>query len=241
MKATNAIIIALILLSCKKQSVVSTALQHVVVVSNSNPIVPGDTVTYLALGDSYTYGPGVGVNETFPYQLAAKLRAGKYIANDPVIIAGQGWTTADLLNNIGAAKITSRFNIVTLLIGVNDENMGIDIKTYSIHLDQLISNAITHTNGKAERVFVISIPDWWLTPFAAGMDTLKIKNDVALFNDISEAEAKRMGARYIDITKLSAQEATDTALTGADRLHPTAKMYALWVNQIYSTLVAGFK
>jgi lysophospholipase L1-like esterase len=205
------------------------------------PIALNDSVSYLALGDSYTYGVGLSQDQSYPFQLAAQLKGQSYLVKDPLVIAFQGWKAGDLLAGIAARNITKKFDFVTILIGVNDQNKGTDPKLYTMQLDSLINEATALANGYGNRVFVISIPDWSVTPFAAGMDLTQIKTGVALFNTINEAESKRLGANYVDISAISEQAATDPSLTSADGLHPSAKGYGLWVNQIRGSVIASFK
>ena len=49
---------------------------------------------YLALGDSYTVGEGVGADERWPALLADALRDGGVAIEAPRVIATTGWTTA---------------------------------------------------------------------------------------------------------------------------------------------------
>jgi len=208
---------------------------------NAPAILPGDTVTYLALGDSYTYGAGVSLAESYPYQLTDSLAARGYLAASPRVVAFQGWTAADLLTGIKSASLNQKFDIVTLLIGVNDQAKGTDMAAYTAHLDQLLTQSITFAHGYPNRVFVISIPDWSVTPFAAGMDKGSIKVGVTAFNTINEAEAKKFGANYIDIIALSETVATDASLTSSDGLHPSGKMYGLWVRDLAPVITAKLK
>lgn len=235
------VLMLLTLIGCGKKSEFIPA--HNVVFNNSQTplaIHPNDSVSYLALGDSYTYGAGVSQSGSYPYQLAALLSANHYLISAPQVVAFQGWTAADLLAGIGTADINRGFDFVTLLIGVNDENKGSNLTTYTAQVGQLITQAIAYARGYSKRVFVLSIPDWSVTPFATGMDKAKIKADVAMLNAINEAECKKMGAIYVDISTVQALAANDATLTAGDGLHPSAKMYALWVGQLLPAIEASF-
>jgi lysophospholipase L1-like esterase len=234
-------LILAVLFSCGKKNGVVPAIE----IAANSPATPpaihtNDSVSYLALGDSYTFGAGVSQSESYPYQLAGQLNGQHYFINDPRVVAFQGWTAADLLAGIESAKVTRKFDFVTLLIGVNDENRNTDRATYTTQVDQLITQATEYARGYSGRVFVLSIPDWSVTPFAAGMDKAKIKADVAMFNSINEAECKKLGASYLDISTISELAANDATLTASDGLHPSAKMYALWINYIYGNITATF-
>ncbi|HVW14794.1 MAG TPA: GDSL-type esterase/lipase family protein [Mucilaginibacter sp.] len=223
-----------------------TALKPVVNYYPGRPVkapavLPGDTVSYLALGDSYTYGVGVQPDQSYPFQLAALLRDSGYLIKDPTVIAFQGWTVNDLLTAIMAKNPGKKFDFVTILIGANDENKHTDLNLYTTRLDNLITQAITYAAGYGNRVFVISIPDWSVTPFANGMDKAQIRDDVARFNTINQFESTRLGAHYIDITALSEQLAADPTMSVSDGLHPSAKAHALWAKQIQANVMASFK
>jgi len=234
-------LILLALIGCGKKNEFIPARDTAVNNSQTPPAIhPNDSVSYLALGDSYTYGAGVSQSESYPYQLAAQLSNHNYLINSPRVVAFQGWTAGDLLAGIKAANVTRKFDFVTLLIGVNDENKGTDLTTYTLQVDQLITQATEYARGYRSRVFVISIPDWSVTPFAAGMNRAKIKADVATFNSINEAESKKLRASYLDISAISELAANDATLTAGDGLHPSAKMYALWINRVYGDITATF-
>lgn len=183
--------------------------------------------TFLALGDSYTIGESVPPADAFPRQLA---RAAKI--EEPQIIAKTGWTTDELEKAIDAAKPKGAFNLVTLLIGVNNQYRGRSANEYKTQFDTLLKRAIALAGGRPARVVVISIPDWGVTPFAAGRDRKKIAAEIDRFNEINRKEAIHAGARYADITPVSRRAAKDASLIAPDGLHPSARMYAEWVHVI---------
>lgn len=194
-----------------------------------------DTLTYLALGDSYTIGESVPQEQSFPYQLAARLRASNHIVNKPDIIAVTGWTTGDLKQGITQRDIIKHdYNIVTLLIGVNNQYRGYSIEDYRKEFIELLSSAINYAGGKKQHVFVLSIPDWGVTPYArnGGFDAKKVGDDIDRFNAINKEETKRMGVTYVDITPASRRATYAPDLIAPDGLHPSGSMYALWVAQL---------
>ena len=180
---------------------------------------------YLALGDSYTIGESVAATERFPAQLARELHLG-----EPQIIARTGWTTDELNAAIDAANPQGPFDLVTLLIGVNNQYRGRSADEYRGQFVALLQRAIGFAGGKAARVIVVSIPDWGVTPFAEGRDRAKIAREIDQYNAINREEAVRAGARWVDITPVS--RGGDPALVAADGLHPSAKQYTEWVRLI---------
>ncbi len=196
------------------------------------------SLTYLALGDSYTIGEAVTAAESFPYQLQAALKMKGIAVAEPQIIAKTGWTTDELLAAIAEQKPASNFDLVTLLIGVNNQYRGYPLNTYEQEFKQLLTLAIGFANGDAGKVRVISIPDWGITPFAAeeGRDAAQVAEEIDAYNGINKLVSMAMDVTYIDITPHSRLAANDNSLLASDGLHPSGKMYAEWVNQLLVTL-----
>lgn len=180
---------------------------------------------YLALGDSYTIGESVPASERFPVQLAQKLGI-----PEPQIIAKTGWTTDELDAAIDAANPQGPFDLVTLLIGVNNQYRGRSADEYRTQFVGLLNRAIGFAGGDAKKVIVVSIPDWGVTPFAEGRDRAKIAREIDQFNAINREEAARAGAKWVDITPIS--RGSDPALVAGDGLHPSGKQYGEWAKAI---------
>lgn len=185
---------------------------------------------FLALGDSYTIGESVSESERWPVQLAARLRELGVATREPEIIARTGWTAAELAAGIRAAAPRGPFALVTLLIGVNDQYRGHGLEEYRRELVALLDQAVRFAGGTPSRVVVLSIPDWGVTPFAAGRDRDRIAIEVDRFNRVASEEADRAGARYVDVTPSSRDAARDPALVAPDGLHPAGRMYAAWAD-----------
>ncbi|MCS6909191.1 MAG: SGNH/GDSL hydrolase family protein [Anaerolineales bacterium] len=183
---------------------------------------------FLALGDSYTIGEAVSAEERWPVQLVGLLRARGVAIEDPLIIAHTGWTTDELSAGIDAANPQGPFDLVSLLIGVNNQYRGRDVEEYRREFALLLERAITFAGGRPGRVLVLSIPDWGVTGFAAGQDRAKIAREIDAFNAVNAAEAQRAGARYVDVTPVSRRAATESGWIAADNLHPSGRMYAEW-------------
>jgi lysophospholipase L1-like esterase len=194
---------------------------------------------YLALGDSYTIGESVTSTERWPVQLAAQLHAHGLALADPLIIARTGWTTDELLAGVERQSSQGLFDLVSLLIGVNNQYRGRSSEEYRTQFHQLLHAAITLTGGRPDHVIVLSIPDWSVTPFAAGRQGTAIAAAIDRFNAVNHAETIQAGARYVDITPVSRQALHDTTLIAPDGLHPSGKMYTKWVELVLPTALAA--
>ena len=187
-----------------------------------------DTQRFLALGDSYTIGESVTPAERWPAQLAALLRERGAAVADPEIVGRTGWTTNELAAGIRQARPRGRYALVSLLIGVNDQYRGRAVEEYRAQFVSLLRQAIAYAGGDLKRVLVLSIPDWGVTPYAEGRDRVWIAAEIDRFNAVNREEAKRAGARYVDVTPQSRAAAADPAMVAGDGLHPSGRMYAEW-------------
>lgn len=195
----------------------------------------------LNLGDSYTIGEAVEVNQRFPNQTVQLLQKDGIHFTDPFIIAKTGWTTDELANAITASNLTSKFDYVTLLIGVNNEFRGRDTGEYRLQFRSLLQTALNYASNNAKHVFVLSIPDWGATPFIVNdpkqRSAAQVAAEIDEFNAINKDEALKAGTNYIDITPISRQAPSNPALVASDGLHPSGLMYGEWVK----LLAAGVK
>ncbi|HEX7419861.1 MAG TPA: SGNH/GDSL hydrolase family protein [Thermoanaerobaculia bacterium] len=193
------------------------------------------TSTFLALGDSYTIGEGVTAVERWPNQLVAALRKRGVDIAEPRIIAKTGWTTDELNAAIDGEGVRDSFDLVTLLIGVNNQYRGRDLENYRVECGSLLQRAIHFAGGDARRVIVVSIPDWGVTTFAVGRDRARIAAEIEAFNRINRDVTRQAGARYADVTPMSREGAS---MVVSDGLHPSAAMYARWTAAILPEAMA---
>ena len=194
--------------------------------------------TFLALGDSYTIGEGLAASESWPAQLVPLLRARGIAIADPTILARTGWTTVELLAAIDSARLEPPYDLVTLLIGVNDQYRGGSAADYRPRFRELLERAVALAGADAGRVIVLSIPDWSVTPFAAGRDRGAISRAIEAFNRVGREETHlRSAPRWVDVTEASRADARDDRLLAADGLHPSAAMYAEWVRLVLPAAV----
>lgn len=189
---------------------------------------------YLALGDSYTIGESVPDTGRFPAQLVSSLTKNNIYFNSPEIIATTGWTTDELADAIKKkqSSLLPKYDLVSLLIGVNNQYRGRDAEEYRTQFKDLLRTAIVFAGGEKSRVFVVSIPDWGVTPFAEGRDRKKIGEEIDLYNKVNKEETLKEGIAYIDITPESRLSVNDKSLIASDGLHPSEKMYKEWVDLI---------
>jgi lysophospholipase L1-like esterase len=239
MKALQLILITLTALTGCAKKPVNTPIVSKRDTTITKPM-PDTNLTYLALGDSYTIGQSVIQNESFPYQLVNLLNSTDgFHVDAPNIIATTGWTTNQLINAISYRKTpTNHYDIVTLLIGVNDQYQGNSQTNYQTEFAQVLQTAINSARDSDKtRVFVLSIPDYGVTPFANGQDSV-IGPQIDQFNAINKAISLKAGVNYLDITAISREAANDPTLIADDGLHPSPKMYALWIQQLAPVVAA---
>jgi lysophospholipase L1-like esterase len=198
------------------------------------------SLRYLALGDSYTIGEDVPADQRWPLQLTEKLRAQGIAIDDPQIVAVTGWTTDELSDGMDKAELASQYDLVTLLIGVNNQYRGRPAEEYRAQFRALLMRAMTLAGKRPERVVVVSIPDWGVTPFGhkSGRDPRQIATELDAFNAIALAETREANAHFVNITGISRDHAS---LAASDGLHPSGAQYALWTHAIAPVVAAALE
>ena len=187
---------------------------------------------FLALGDSYTIGEAVTAESRWPNQLTSLLEA-EGIQTEVTVIARTGWTVDELWEGIQANPPEGTYDLVTLLIGVNDQYRGYPVDSYREKFRFMLGKAVLYAGGDPGRVIVLSIPDWGMTPFAAARpSTETISQEIDRFNAVNLEETKNVGAHYVDVTVISRKARDDSELIAGDQLHPSGKMYALWAEKV---------
>ncbi|WP_300440511.1 SGNH/GDSL hydrolase family protein [Christiangramia sp.] len=202
-------------------------------VDSTNNQVPEDPkLTYLALGDSYTIGESVMETERWPVQLAEQLRDRGYKMAAPKIIAKTGWTTEDLLRGMeNELNIQRDFDLVSILIGVNNQYQGKLISEYEEDLRTIFRKAVNHSKTMEKGVFAVSIPDYGYTPFGSANQE-EVSAEIDKFNEVFRRVADEFEVPFYNITPISREAKENPELVASDGLHPNELMYQLWVDQI---------
>lgn len=197
--------------------------------------------TYLALGDSYSIGESVLLYQSFPYQVVQQLRKKGMNISAPEIIARTGWTTDELSTGIAACRFLPQYNYVTLLIGVNNQYRGRSVEEYKMEFEALLKQALQFVEGKKDRVIVLSIPDYSVTPFAESLDREKITREIDLFNSVNKAVSIQYKVHYIDITPEGRKAAGAQDYLAEDKLHPSATAYKKWAEKVVDIIYGQLK
>lgn len=184
--------------------------------------------SYLALGDSYTIGEQVDFSQNFPNQTVQQLRKAGFAFLAAEIIAKTGWTTDELSKAIEETVFLKKYDMVSLLIGVNNQYRGRSASEFKIEFEHLLQKAIQFAGNKPDRVFVLSIPDWGVTPFAEGRDRKKIAEEIDTFNMVCKNSAANFGARFAEITASQRADGHKPEFLAADGLHPAGSEYKKW-------------
>lgn len=192
--------------------------------------------SYLALGDSYTVGEQVSIDQSFPYQTVQLLRQEGLNFYAPEIIATTGWRTDELNQAIDKNLLLPAYDFVSLLIGVNNQYQGRSADEFRGHFRVLLEKAIQKAGGQAGHVIVLSIPDWGVTPFAVHKPTEKIRSEIDMYNFICQAEAEYFQTHFIDITTSQRLDGNHAEFLAHDQLHPSGKEYFKWAQQLSASI-----
>jgi len=198
-------------------------------------------LSFLALGDSYTIGECVSESDRWPVLLALKLPQNGIPVDPPVIIAKTGWTTNELSDGILESNPEGPFDLVSLLIGVNNQYRHLDPEMYRIEFAGLLDEAIFFAEKNPSHVLVLSIPDWGVTPFASDRNPAIISGEIDRFNTINREESEKRSVNFVDITTFSREVKSDHSFLAGDLLHPSGKAYEKWAVLALSILLPVLK
>jgi len=193
----------------------------------------GKTIKYLALGDSYTIGQSVCETCRFPIQLQNELK--NYLTSKDVfvtnVIAQTGWTTTNLKSAIASQNPTNDYDLVTLLIGVNNQYQNRPFSLYEQEFPELVNIAISKAKGNKANVIVVSIPDYAYTPFGNGSTTISTQIDA--YNAFAENYCIQNNIKFVNITDITRQGLVQPNLVASDGLHPSEIAYSKFVERIF--------
>jgi lysophospholipase L1-like esterase len=223
---------------CIKSSNVAAVISAPADNPGSLPLPENDSDrSYLALGDSYTIGESVEVSDRYPVQAVQLLRSLDHLnCKAPDIIATTGWTTGNLLNALTVAAPPHAYNIVTLLIGVNNQFQGGSQSDYRDQFTALLQRSIVLAGNQPAHVLVLSIPDYSVTPFSRGRNTSLIASQIDSFNTINYRVSMNYKVNYLDVTTESRKAANDPSLVADDGLHFSGKEYGIWARMMESVM-----
>ena len=198
------------------------------------------SLSYLALGDSYTIGEGVGLEDRYPMQLVREWnKTSKIPIISPLIIAKTGWTVDELEAGIQAtATAAEGYDLVTLLIGVNNQYRGRSVESFAVDFEKMLERAIAFAKGNKSRVIVLSIPDWGVTPFATekGVDPDQVSKAITAYNRTKKEICEKQGIKFIDITDEYRVNGGLPEGVVEDQLHPSKLIYGQWAGKLLSEL-----
>jgi lysophospholipase L1-like esterase len=213
---------------CNKEQTTALPTNPPVMTDTTKPVLTGPTLKYLALGDSYTIGQSVTAEARFPAQTVQILKSSNINITTTDYIAVTGWTTTNLMSAITSQNPAANYDIVTLLIGVNDQYQHLDTAGYRTRFTQLLNKAVTLAANRVSRVIVLSIPDYSATPFVGASDKARVSMEIDAFNAINKQITIANNIAYLDITPSTRQAQNDQTLVAIDNLHPSGTEYRKW-------------
>jgi lysophospholipase L1-like esterase len=190
----------------------------------------------LFLGDSYTAGTAVAPDQRWPDRLVSHLRSVGWDSDDAHLIAGNGWTTADLRAALAQQNPAAGYRLVFLLIGVNNQYFGRPFPEFRDDYEVLLRRSIALTQGSATNVYAVSIPDYSVTPFVADQDRPRIRNEIERYNDACREISAQLEITFLDLVDISRRAGRERNLLVEDGLHPSAEMYRLWSDDIFESI-----
>jgi len=230
------IILSIFLLSCSSEESPSPSTSTTPPSTEVPTTTIPSAVNYLALGDSYTIGQSVCETCRYPEQLKASLKTiYPQTSFSLKVIAQTGWTTSDLISAINSANPDSNYDLVTLLIGVNNQYQHLNFSVYEKEFPQLLDKAIALAKGDKKNVLVLSIPDYTYTPFASSYtaeNQAKVSAEITKYNNTAEIYCSSRDVSFISITDITQKGLSNSSLIASDGLHPSELAYKQFVDRI---------
>ena len=199
-----------------------------------------ETINYLALGDSYTVGESVAFEDSFPKQLNSTIEENKNYNVNTTVIAQTGWRTDQLLSSIGGRE-TGEYNLITLLIGVNNQFQSRPFSQYESEFTELLNKAISLAGNDSNKVIVLSIPDYYYTPYGQSNGSERISIELDRYNDFAKSTAQDKGVTFLNITDITRKGIDEPELVASDGLHPSGLAYEKFVERLYPLVSTRLK
>jgi lysophospholipase L1-like esterase len=224
LKLVSYYLIFLLLLGCSSTSTIQDDFQE-------NAPIKSTAIKILSLGDSYTIGQSVCEKCRFPEQLKDSLQQRNTNLDVSLqVIARTGWNTKNLINAIDNQNLEADFDLVTLLIGVNNQFQRIPFSTFENEFSVLIEKATKAANSQKEKLIVLSIPDYAFTPF--GRDNTTISEEIETYNTYIANFCNSKNITFLNITDITQNGLFNTTLVASDGLHPSKEAYTKFVERI---------
>ncbi len=199
-----------------------------------------EIITYLALGDSYTIGESVDFEDSFPAQLSTRIEENKNLLVNTTVIAQTGWRTDQLISAVGGRE-SADYNLVTLLIGVNNQFQSRPFSQYETEFTTLLNKAINLAGNDANKVIILSIPDYYYTPYGQSNGNELISLQLDEYNNFAKSIAKEKGVTFLDITDITRKGLDEPELVADDGLHPSGLAYEKFVERLYPLVSTRLK
>src|SRR5690606_32571540 len=202
--------------------------------NESEPFQPR-TIKLLSLGDSYTIGESVCETCRFPEQLKESLKPNFNLQTifELKVIATTGWTTTNLINAIADENLATNYDLVTLLIGVNNQYQNKPFSLYETEFPELVTTAIAKAKGDKSKVIVVSIPDYAFTPFGQNNgNPTTISEQLDQYNAFAQNYCEENNITFVNITDITREGLNDPDLLASDGLHPSEFAYTKFVERI---------
>ncbi|MDF4203971.1 SGNH/GDSL hydrolase family protein [Maribacter sp. SA7] len=199
-----------------------------------------EIINYLALGDSYTVGESVAFEDSFPAQLSSRIEENQNRLVNTTVIAQTGWRTDQLIASIGNRE-SADYNLVTLLIGVNNQFQSRPFSQYETEFTELLNKAISLAGNDSNKVIVLSIPDYYYTPYGQNNGDKQISTELDRYNNFAKSTAKTKGVTFLDITDITRRGLDETELVANDGLHPSGLAYEKFVERLYPLVSTRLK
>lgn len=186
-----------------------------------------------------------------PNTLATPATDKPIIENEIRVIAQNGWTTGDLKFGLAKANLIpapakQSFDWTVILIGVNNQFQNYpttprNLDNFSNGFEQIVKNAINLSRNNANRVIVMSIPNWGKSPFGQRIisessdpvaETLAVSKEINTYNHLAKQIVSKYAVQWLDLGATLQAHVDDRSYYTQDGIHYSGKMHALWAQLV---------